>query len=77
MVAIFTCPDIQTLQRFLLGQGSDAEAEALEHHLEQCDRCLASFHALDAEDSVIEAMRARAPSRRSLGTRRFRVWRNG
>ena len=42
MAAVSACPDVQSLQRFLLGQIGGAEAEALEHHLEQCDRCLAS-----------------------------------
>jgi WD40 repeat protein len=58
MRGISRCADVQTWQRFLLGQTTDEEAELLEGHLEQCAHCLAIIQTLDAEDSVVAAVRS-------------------
>lgn len=54
------CPDPPALQRFLLGQNAEVEAEALEKHLETCDLCLSTLHTLQTEDSMVAAIRSRA-----------------
>jgi serine/threonine protein kinase len=58
MPHVVTCPDLATLQRFLLGQSSGAEADTLEQHLEHCEHCTSSLQALHGEDSVIQALRS-------------------
>jgi len=55
-----SCPTDQDLQQLLLGQIPDAEAEPLEEHLEQCDRCLQAASTLKAEDTLAEAVRCQA-----------------
>src|SRR4051794_20847434 len=55
-----TCPDLQDLQRFVLGQSPEADAERLELHLSRCDECLATLHTLQAADTLVEAVRAQA-----------------
>jgi tetratricopeptide (TPR) repeat protein len=52
------CADLQTWQRFLLGQTTDEEAEFLEGHLEQCAECLAKLQTLGEDNSVVEAVRS-------------------
>jgi serine/threonine protein kinase len=62
MPSVLACPDAETLQRFLLGQAGDVEAEALERHLENCENCVSTLQTLDgadsSADSVIEALRS-------------------
>jgi len=60
MAAVSLCPDAQMLQRFLLGQNSADEADTLEQHLEQCERCLSVLHTLAGRDSVVEAIRSQS-----------------
>jgi serine/threonine protein kinase len=52
------CPNTVELQRFLLGQVSEAEADTLEQHLVQCSRCRHSLQALDKPDSLLQTARA-------------------
>src|ERR1700681_2855250 len=52
-----SCPSEQNLQRLLLGQVSEPEAERLEEHLEQCDPCVRTASTLKAEDTLAEAIR--------------------
>lgn len=59
MQEVSACPDRAVLERFLLGQSSSADAEALEAHLERCDTCVDALNTLQARDSVIDAIRCR------------------
>src|SRR6185295_3072297 len=54
------CPDVQILERLVLGQLAATEMDALEKHLTQCDRCGATMMSLRAEDTLVEALRASA-----------------
>jgi hypothetical protein len=54
------CPDIQTLQNYLLGQVGEPEAGALERHLIGCLRCLETMKTLPQEDPLVSDMRAQA-----------------
>jgi anti-sigma factor RsiW len=58
------CPDSQGLQRYLLGQVNDPEAEQIERHLSECRRCLTAVASLPAEDHLVQAMHAQAAGRR-------------
>jgi eukaryotic-like serine/threonine-protein kinase len=57
---MLACPDPQVLQRFLLGQVSEAEADPLEQHVARCPRCLQIVASVHAEDGFVLAMRAQA-----------------
>jgi anti-sigma factor RsiW len=61
------CPDGQILRSFLLGQGSASQSGAVEQHLEQCDRCVETLHALGTEDTLTEALR-HGPEKAVLGS---------
>ncbi|MCI0639549.1 MAG: serine/threonine protein kinase [Gemmataceae bacterium] len=52
-----TCPNDQILQRLMLGQLLEVEAEALALHLEECDRCAATVEAQPADDTLVAAAR--------------------
>jgi len=54
-----SCPDDRSLKRFLLGQSTAEEAEAVKRHLEACERCVAALQTLDANDSMVTALQAR------------------
>jgi hypothetical protein len=56
MTAVTTCPDRQTLEQFALGRVSPEQFELLAEHVERCDRCVATLHALNAGDALVEAM---------------------
>src|SRR5438128_2052478 len=43
------CPDVQELQRLLLGQVSSEEGDRLGQHLLHCDRCAQAVHSLPAQ----------------------------
>jgi hypothetical protein len=57
---IHSCPNVQVLQRLLLGQLPAAEAEALAEHLENCLHCSSVVPALIAPDPLAEAVRAQS-----------------
>jgi hypothetical protein len=54
------CPDPKQLQQLLLGRFSEEAAGRLEAHVEHCDRCSRLLPTLPADDTLVEAMRARA-----------------
>jgi hypothetical protein len=54
-----SCPDRETLERFVLGQFPPEAVERLGHHVEQCARCVGTIQAMTARDSLLEAMRSR------------------
>jgi serine/threonine protein kinase len=54
------CPEAARLERLLLGQLPEDEAEALEGHIEHCPRCGQALLSLDAADALVDAVRARA-----------------
>jgi hypothetical protein len=58
MDSVSICPDVDTLQRFLLGWSADDEAGAVEQHIELCDQCLSTLHNLQGRDSVVEAIQS-------------------
>lgn len=51
-----SCPDQRNLERFLLAQLPDREAEAVEQHLLECAACCGKAGELKAEDLLVEAM---------------------
>jgi serine/threonine protein kinase len=51
------CPEPPDLERFLLGQLAGPAADALEHHLEDCPRCGQTLHTLQAQDTLLSAIR--------------------
>jgi len=54
------CPDVGDLQRFVLGQSPDAEAERLESHLAQCPACVEALATLHGQDTLTDAVRGQA-----------------
>ncbi len=56
-----TCPSVQQLKEFLLGQGQDQIFENLEDHVSDCPRCNETLHALEAEDTLVARMRRQKP----------------
>jgi len=53
------CPDAQTLEQLRLGQLSLGDVEHLAQHLEQCERCAAAVGEIQADDTLVEALRKR------------------
>ncbi len=68
MRSVSACPDGRVLQRFLLGLNTAEEAEALEQHLERCDRCSSALQALQGEDSIVEAIRSQSGAGEEAGS---------
>jgi hypothetical protein len=60
MIETGPCPGVEELQRFLLGQTAEAEAQRLEQHLSDCPACLAAVQTLHATDTLVETVRAEA-----------------
>jgi serine/threonine protein kinase/Leucine-rich repeat (LRR) protein len=60
MAVAAQCPDPKQLQALMLGRLSEKAAASLEHHLASCGRCCAVLRTLPADDTLVEAMRARA-----------------
>jgi serine/threonine protein kinase len=54
MVSTTPCPPSEDLQRFLLGQLTETEAECLEHHLAACRRCVARLQAAQPHDGLMD-----------------------
>jgi serine/threonine protein kinase len=50
------CPDSAVLRRLVLGQLAEAEAEPLEEHLAQCNRCAEVLQALQPRDPLVDAI---------------------
>src|SRR5262249_17229763 len=57
MSPISRCPPAQDLRQFLLGQLTSPEADRLSEHLPDCPSCLAAVATLEAEDSLVKALR--------------------
>src|ERR1700736_4504971 len=55
---ISTCPTAKELQRFLLGDIPDQDAERVEQHLAQCPTCLGQLASLHGEDTLSDAVQA-------------------
>ncbi|MFN0055906.1 MAG: protein kinase domain-containing protein [Planctomycetales bacterium] len=53
----FPCPSPEFLKELLLGRLAGAEAKPLVEHLEVCDACQTSVQGLDAEDTLVQAIR--------------------
>ena len=51
------CPEVQELQQYLLGHTPDPDAERFEQHLARCGVCRDALQAVQAEDTLVLAMR--------------------
>jgi serine/threonine protein kinase/WD40 repeat protein len=58
-MAAIVCPGPQELTQFILGQSSAPSAEQVAEHIEACAPCQAALRNLSAEDTLVEAVRAR------------------
>src|SRR4051812_84458 len=56
-----SCPSVEVLRQLALGEMTTPEAESLERHLEQCERCIALLEELPVEDGLVRVMRAGSP----------------
>ncbi len=54
------CPSLHELEQFLLGCLAYPQAEPLAEHLLSCARCIGLVETVKAEDSLVQALRARA-----------------
>jgi WD40 repeat protein/serine/threonine protein kinase len=54
MSSTAACPAGHDLLRFALGEASNASAQQIEQHLQQCPRCRQRLHVLTADDTVAE-----------------------
>ncbi len=52
------CPSAAELQRFLLGQVAQPDADTLEQHLEQCVPCQQALASLEVTDGLVQTARA-------------------
>src|SRR5262245_39636835 len=57
MPAIAPCPDLETLERFLLGRVTGPAAETLEEHLVGCTVSAGELERRTAEDGLVSVMR--------------------
>jgi formylglycine-generating enzyme required for sulfatase activity/Leucine-rich repeat (LRR) protein len=62
------CPDDQVLERLLLGDISAEDAENLEQHLAECPPCTTKIATLQAEDTLLDAVRAAGPGKEAAPT---------
>jgi hypothetical protein len=53
-----TCPPLQTIVAWHLGEASEADADAFEEHLFECDRCLQRTERIDA---MVRSLRSTVP----------------
>lgn len=65
MAGFFTCPNADDLHRFLLGEPSGM-AKDLEKHLLECPSCCKRARTLEAEDTLVSALRTPAIIRYEL-----------
>jgi tRNA A-37 threonylcarbamoyl transferase component Bud32 len=56
MSALSPCPAAEVLRRFVLGQLPEPEITAVQQHLADCDRCLATVDDLQPEDAFVRAL---------------------
>src|SRR5947209_1124046 len=54
MTRSFVCPGMQDLQRFRLGQLDEAQAAAVEEHVQQCAQCRAALNTVHRDDPRID-----------------------
>jgi predicted Ser/Thr protein kinase len=57
MPASTPCPDVQVLQRLLLGRVSPPELEHLDEHVLHCERCAAALNGLWVDDPLLQSLR--------------------
>src|SRR5262249_8249207 len=55
-----SCPSAGDLQQFALGQLDESQTAALLQHLEECSRCVELLQQVQAQDTLLAAMRAKA-----------------
>src|SRR5262245_26440039 len=58
MAKAASCPERDDLERFLMGRLAEADALPLQQHLAKCPSCLDTLHSLEADDTLIAAVRA-------------------
>ena len=56
MVTAPSCPGVEILKQFLIGQTSEEEAQHLEEHLLSCARCLETARSLPLGDTLISSL---------------------
>jgi anti-sigma factor RsiW len=59
MANLLACPGPDQLKSIALGVMPERDAEALIQHLEQCATCATRMGAIVAEDTLVEAVRAK------------------
>jgi RNA polymerase sigma factor (TIGR02999 family) len=57
MAEVSSCPDVVALQWLMVGLVSDQEAESLEGHVAECQRCLATLTRLEMLDGLVDRLR--------------------
>src|ERR1700674_4246612 len=57
MAEVYTCPEVLTLERLLVGNVSPQEAESLEEHLTLCERCQECLTRLEVSDPLVARLR--------------------
>src|SRR5581483_880416 len=60
MVAAFSCPGPDFLQRLVAGDSSETEAPGIEEHLAGCSRCQSTLRVLNLDESLVKAARRTA-----------------
>jgi hypothetical protein len=55
-----TCPGVQELDQYVLGQVPESRAESVARHLQKCPRCLQLVQQARPGDALVDAMRAGA-----------------
>ncbi|GEM_PF-3686839 len=56
MAAVASCPAVQELEQFLLGQLPEPGIAGLQQHLATCSRCLDTVNSLKVRDTLVEAI---------------------
>jgi eukaryotic-like serine/threonine-protein kinase len=57
-----TCPTRDDLQQMVLGQLTDADADAIQLHLDRCRNCLNALQDCVASDELLDAVQASRPA---------------
>ncbi len=61
MIGVSACPDLQVLERLVLGQLLTADTQSIEDHVRQCPRCAERLEQVRGEDPLVEALRTTTP----------------
>src|SRR5687768_11283036 len=56
-MSVLTCPDVESLRHFALGQLPEDLADSYAQHLAQCQRCVRTLSDLKLSDTLLDALR--------------------